>query len=260
MKKLCVIFYLIFALIAVSACQSSPSPQTTSNKASTSDQQLSWLSENSNSWYHDELDDGFSPLGITVTDLDQDGLLEIITATLQGTGLYTYVEMFEMTPSLDALKPLPLSDEDFLNFPDIIENETTSVYYDEAKNEYHYIFHDFIRNGASEHFEFTTALTLSGDVPVLTPLALRHELYTQNDSEDEPIEQITYEALAPGFETMVLSQEADYNAVAETVYGDLFAKQATFVWQMKEETPFTELDSETLFNLLKTCFKGFSVK
>lgn len=251
MKKLCLPLYLILAIALSSACHS---PMRDVSK------QLTWLSENAPLWYPDELDDGVSPIGFTVTDLDQDGLLEISTATVQGTGLYTFAEIFEMSPSLDAITPLPLSEDDRFNFPDILGTETANAYYDEAAGEYHYIFHDSIRNGAAEHYDVTTALTLKDDDLVLTPLALREELYTLPAGEDEAIAQITYKVLDPALEDITLSDMDAYRAIAETAYHGLSEKQATFLWQMKEETKPVALDTATLYDLLEASYAGFSLK
>ena len=43
-----------------------------------------------------------------VTDLDRNGRLELITATLQGTGLYTYLNAYEVSEDGSQLVPVEL--------------------------------------------------------------------------------------------------------------------------------------------------------
>lgn len=83
---------------------------------------------------------------VTVTDYDQNGLLEIVFSNNNNSGNYTYSYMYEMKSDLSGLEEVKYGqvDEDEYTQPDIIVNEA-KVFKDDKG--YHYVFDDLTRSG-----------------------------------------------------------------------------------------------------------------
>ena len=82
----------------VSAAETAPA----SEDAAVSEEisaQLSLIAANASVWVQDA--SYGTVYQYTVTDLDQNGRLEVIAASLQGTGLYTYSCFFEVNEARD---------------------------------------------------------------------------------------------------------------------------------------------------------------
>ena len=65
------------------------------------EKQLNLIMNNKNLWYKDT---EFEKYSYAVTDLDKNGRIEIISSVCQGTGIYTYTEIYEVNESMDDLK------------------------------------------------------------------------------------------------------------------------------------------------------------
>ena len=78
--------------------------------------------------------------------------------------------------------------------PDLVSTQETTAYYvphdGAAYGTYHYVFTDYIRNGAAESMQILQTLSLSQHTIVLRQLAVRHQTY---DPETEQ-ETVTYSA------------------------------------------------------------------
>ena len=106
-----------------------------------------WMPADGQEWYY------------TITDLDHNGRSEVICESMQGTGLFTYVQAFELSPDGNSLVPLTGDPYEDVSFPDIGSSECV-CYHDRASGQYHYVFSDFIRNGYAEHYCSYVAVTL----------------------------------------------------------------------------------------------------
>ena len=121
-------------------------------------------------WYYD------------ITDLDHNGRLEVITASLQGSGMYTYVTVREVN---EACTGLTLCLDDLREgeaWPDIIVSSLT-FYRNPANGVYSYVCEDGMRDGAAHYITAVDSFSLEhGRISVRT-LARMDETYTdQNNS------------------------------------------------------------------------------
>lgn len=111
-----------------------------------------------------------------VTDLDHNGRLEVLTASLQGTGLYTWVNVWEVNESFNGLNPCPDDTREGEAWPDIIKDTITS-YRDPANGRYTYVCEDMMRDGAAHYWTGIDSFCLDkGRIEVRT-LASKDELY-----------------------------------------------------------------------------------
>ena len=107
--------------------------------------QLALMLANRDSWMNDEEMYG-TMYNLTVTDLDHNGRLELLFGSCMGSGLFTYVDMWEVSPDGSELVGLHKSYTAEYSQADMICQEAT-VYYDQEEDTYYYIFTDVNRNG-----------------------------------------------------------------------------------------------------------------
>lgn len=87
-----------------------------------------------------------------VTDLDQNGRLEIIASTgSQGSGHFTYSKFYQVDETGTTLQKCKTDAKDGDSQNDIVDNLSTA-YYDQKTGEYHYITGDFATAGAATGF------------------------------------------------------------------------------------------------------------
>lgn len=259
MRKKILLICTAFLLCAATGC-SGNSPSVTevsaaetapaSEDAAVSEEisaQLSLIAANASVWVQDA--SYGTVYQYTVTDLDQNGRLEVIAASLQGTGLYTYSCFFEVNEARDGLTAVTLPWEEYDAGPDIIVS-AADVYYDSASQLYHYLFTDVTRNGAAESYTSENSLTLKDSVLENAVLARRSEVYS-----DEETSTVTCE-LADGTS---ITQEA-YDSIADTTYGSLERRTASFSWySASESTNLAAIDSDSNYDILLGCYQGFSL-
>lgn len=96
------------------------------------------------------------------TDLDRNGRLEIICASQQGSGFYTYADFYEVNEKRDKLEKCRYNAADGDSQPDIISQ---SARYCEKDGRICYFFDDDIRAGADYFYVLKDALWLkNGEV------------------------------------------------------------------------------------------------
>ena len=111
-----------------------------------------------------------------VTDLDHNGRFEVLTASLQGTGLYTWVNVWEVNESFNGLNPCPDNTREGEAWPDIIKDTITS-YRDPVTGRYTYVCEDMMRDGVAHYWTGIDSFCLDkGRIEVRT-LASKDELY-----------------------------------------------------------------------------------
>ena len=123
----------------------------------------------------------------TITDLDHNGRFEVITASLQGSGLYTYAEIWEVREDYSGIAECSDDLGEGGSYPDII-TEAVNCYYSEASNLYYYLFDDVARSGMAENFSAKVVLCLNKGNIELTTICSKHEQY--EDPESDPL--VTY--------------------------------------------------------------------
>lgn len=258
------LFLIVLTLTGCGSAQDMSDTDTVSDNLSSSsvpvssdsntinyDSQLQLIADHAEMWMGDpELI--AEPYFYAVTDLDQNGRLEIIQSSCQGTGLYTYTQLWEVDAAGTALTPCQLPAAEGDSQPDII-SDPDMVYFDEARDRYYYIFRDDIRNGAAEHYQNWVAVSLQDGAVTTTLLGQRHSIHLTPDSD----EVITY--MDANGNTV---DEDAYNRAADQTFAGLTAMKATICWSDYTELPATRLDAlteEELMGILETSWAGFSL-
>jgi len=91
----------------------------------------------------------------TVTDLNQNGRLEVVIAACIGSGFYTYFSIYEVQPSGDDAVILEEFDfhgeESFERAPDIILSELHGIFDDVESRYNYYVYDDLVEGPIIEH-------------------------------------------------------------------------------------------------------------
>lgn len=113
-----------------------------------------------------------------ITDLDHNGRLEIMLASLQGTGLYTWVNVWEVNENYTGLTLCPDNTGEGEAWPDIIK-DTLTAYRDPSSGRYTYYCEDYMRDGAAHYWTGLDSFSLeNGRIDVKT-LASKDETYNE---------------------------------------------------------------------------------
>jgi len=202
------------------------------------DEQISLIAANADLW---KQDNEYESWGYIVTDLDQNGRLEIISCSVQGSGFYSYVKAFEVREDgsgLTEIRGLGADRTDSL--PDIWTG-SVPFYFDRETGVYYYIFNDMIRNGMAEYYENKRAVSITDGTWQEIQLASKVTLYS--DPEHFTITRT-------GSQGEAIS-EAQYESIAETVFKGLGAGEIRFNWITTDTREFGQLSLQQLTDSLK---------
>ena len=228
MKKmffLLFVFLTVFVVLPITAA-----PET--------DAQIDLIAANSSLWKQDV---EFGNWGYTVTDLDHNGRLEIISASVQGTGFYTYILAYEV--SADGTGLTELIGPEFKtgnSAPDIMVSEVP-VFYDKKDGRYYYIFDDMIRNGMAEYYENKRAVSIFDGAWTETYMAYKTTLYTDAEHYSMDCRDANNNTIT----------ESQYNSIAETVYANLEQGKAEFNWIITDNDEFSTLSTAQIAEKLR---------
>ena len=174
----------------------------------------------------------------TVTDLDHDGKLEIIDASMEGTGLYTYLKLWEVNDSNDGLTQCDISnpeDHGSLDVPDLIENGGFVTYVNGS--EYIYVASDFVHVDSDISMEAIRSFKLNGSTLEIDTLARKENKGDRTEFYD-------------GNSHKTITEEAFTN-IADTKYGSSYTKSETkFLWD--------DLSSDDWYEKLLNCYVSFA--
>ena len=162
------------------------------------------LEENRSLWTFDEGE--YSPdWYYTFTDLDHNGLLEVLSASTQGSGIFTYARFYEVLPDGSGIRNLYHADVEIQvpdDWPEIIL-ETIPCYYDKASDRYYYICTNSTRDGAAHAVSRIAALCLKDGAAEWEYLASMETQVTEDgkqeswlDSSGNPITEEDYNKTA----------------------------------------------------------------
>ena len=199
--------------------------------------QLELIADNAELWQPDEV---YSFWGYTVTDLDRNGRLEIISASLQGTGLYTTFRVYEVSEDGTALNEIIQDRAEYDSAPDIM-TETAPAFADEENGLYYYVFSDFIRNGYAESYVYKQAVYLENETWKELLLASQSMLCS------DPENCVTTYSDADGKEI----DEQQYGSAEATYFPDCRKGTLQLNWNMVQQTDFARLTREDLVKSLE---------
>lgn len=210
-----------------------------------------YLAENINhwdSWFH-------SACYYTVTDLDQNGRLELIVSMCGGSGYYSDNRYYEVNEDFSGCVECDVENEvNPESAADIVHDEEMTVYYDVTENEYYYITSDYLRGGGSEYYVESRWILKSGEVIyedyLAEKAALRYGMeeeftYTYYDHERNEITESEYEEM----EETVFVEQRGYQPMQATLVWD---------WYMNEDGELA-MEWDELVERMWISYEGFSV-
>ena len=139
------------------------------------------------------------------TDLDHNGLLEVLAASTQGSGVFTYVHYYEVLPDGSGVRNLYHADVEIEgpdDWPEIVL-ESLPCYYDRAANRYYYVCANLIRDSAAHSITQLAALCLADGKAEWESLASKDVRWTEDgeqvsytDGAGKPISEEDYQSAA----------------------------------------------------------------
>ncbi len=171
--------------------------------------QLAVIYENRADWYTTDIEMG----SYTVTDLDQNGKLEVLAAVCSGSGMYTYTNIWEVNG--DELVHCEQQVSEYDSQVDLIVSETVAYSVDGSWN---YIFYDTVRMGAMGYNCDLRSMTLQNGVVIEQTYATLSET---TDGANTVLEAATAEGTP--------LTEDEFYALRENLM-DGEKRQATFRW------------------------------
>ena len=145
--------------------------------------------------------------GYAVTDLDNNGRLELIAANQGGTGQYTYAFFYEVNKTFTALDPLAYNFPEGDSQPDLMDTDPIPLFWGGTSDAFTYIFRDWGKASAADYWEALWALTLQDGVLAVEPLGTKLISYDPNGGEaalytnaaGNPITAAEYENFAAAY-------------------------------------------------------------
>ena len=224
---------MLFALLLnVAACgrntAASSGTAPTAVPGSTEDEQKQLIMDNYELWAYTEPWD--SPWFYTFTDFDHNGRLEVTAATVQGSGIYTWIRVYEVNADFSALTEITLSEEDGFSYPDMV-TESMPVYFDEASGLYYYVCEDIMRDGAAHYFNVMMAFSLRDGKMEYQTLATQDTVYA------DPYNSTPTTTCRDSSGTLITEQE--YDNIAERYFSGKQRSDLTLSWT-QVENPWPE--------------------
>ena len=214
-------------------------------KAVNVEKQIDVIMNNIDTWNLSTDEDIYAPYGYAITDLDQNGRLEIIASSCQGTGIYTYSNYYEVNEGLNGLNKIERNVEEGSSEADIML-PTVKVFIDKAANEYHYIFDDLVKTGAAEYYENKQDIVLKNGRLYEKTIAYRNTVYTDSNPnvtlKDANNKEITAE---------------DYALIENKLFSNLELKFANIEWVSTTDVDFSSVSGDELKNKLIESYEKF---
>ena len=214
-------------------------------KAINVEKQIDVIMNNIDTWNLSTDEDIYAPYGYAITDLDQNGRLEIIASSCQGTGIYTYSNYYEVNESLNGLNKIERNVEEGSSEADIML-PTVKVFIDKAANEYHYIFDDLVKASAAEYYENKQDIVLKNGRLYEKTIAYRNTVYTDSNPnvtlKDANNKEITAE---------------DYALIENKLFSNLELKFANIEWVSTTDVDFSSVSGDELKNKLIESYEKF---
>lgn len=191
----------------------------------------------------------YDPYSYSVTDLDQNGRLEVIASACLGSGNFSYNDVWEVNEALDGLTQCATTIDESMQ-PDLTFVKETMGYYNETTGEYAYIFSDAARNGAAEYMLTTMAFTLSDGVLSTMQLAGMYQVYSPDS--DEPT--VSY------YSGDVSLTEEEFLSIADTAFSSCEKYRLALDWATFFPEEAAAMDEAAWLNTLQTLWQSFSLE
>ena len=198
-----------------------------------------WLPDEE--WY-------FQPYSYAITDLNQNGRVEILVSCCQGTDIFTLTDVFEVSENGDSLIRCNNSQGEGASQADLIVSKAP-VYYNAEENSYTYLFYDYMRSGWAWNGEEARAVTLLEGQLVEQLIA---GMFNEYDEEANCTSEY-YRADGASID------EAAYQTAVAEYFKECVEMEALFAWQNIDYDEAYAMDAEAWSKLLEASYTGFSV-
>ncbi len=197
------------------------------------DLQRQVLESNRNLWAF--TDPYNSPWFYTFTDLDHNGRLEVIAATTQGTGIYTYGHLWEVLSDGTGIRNCYHENTEIEgpdDWPEIVV-DSLPCYYDTASDCYYYPCEGITRDGWAYQYYAWYALCLKDGIAEWELLADK-QVSWENVGENESVSSVLCSDAAGNPIT-----EQEYDTAAERRFAGMEKTESILNWT-QEEIPWPE--------------------
>ncbi|MBR4308765.1 MAG: hypothetical protein IKT58_04125 [Oscillospiraceae bacterium] len=184
----------------------------------------------------------------TMADMDGNGRYELYFGSCQGTGLFTYVDGWEISEDGTTILPIAQNVEEGYSQVDMICSNV-DVYYDPATGVYSYLFEDLWRSGAQQSGVELRAWTLKNGA------VAEESLGSQISMADMDGQMMEAFVNAQGRE--ITAEE--YEQIPAQRFEGWGHMTAELLWQMIDLEELDEMTDEVLTDLLIQCAEAFRV-
>lgn len=190
----------------------------------------------------------YVPISYALTDLDQNGRLELWRTVCMGTGVFSYNACWEVAPNFDGIVSC---DEIFNGESSQIDMgySTATAFYDKTSGVYYHIGTDYLREGWMHNATAKYAISLQDGQLVQELLC---EMLCTN-YEDGTQEINCYDINGEGI-TAEEFETYEYSA-----FSHLHSMSVTFGWQLVYEEEVNDLDADQWHRILEKSWAGFSM-
>lgn len=234
-----------------------------STEKSDIEKQIEFLVANFENW---KAEDEFGWWGYAITDLDQNGRLEVVTSEDHGTGHYKTTSIREVNADFDGLT---LCGQDYSCDLDVLkrlaanggpqscgplitpqwyyddEPQTYSVYYDSNSDLYHYISSDSVLHKDDWWGTFTVQRSFALQNGEVTGVLLSYQKHNGDNWQD-------CWDISGNYVTHKVCQKA-----ANDYYSNMTLLEAKILWI--GDRHLREVDKSELYELLKSSMDSFSI-
>ena len=158
-----------------------------------------------------------------VTDLDHNGQLELLAASIQGDGRYVALKAWEVSPDGKSLNPCHVHVPQGGSFPDLI-TASADTFYNSGNDTWYYLFDDTLTVSATQVITSKCSVQKKGDTFEFTTYATRHMSYQGNQN-------ISVFTDASG---KIITPEA-YNAAGVNALASAARSSTSFDWFLASE-------------------------
>lgn len=242
---------IIIILTALSACK--PEDKSSINA------QIRLIAENTDIWRHKDEGNiyGADNHKFCVTDLDQNGRLEVINSAIMGTGLYSKTYYFEVDESFSTLIPWDHTTDSFKkNLQADVITDTADVFSNPDTGEMFYVFNDHHRDTSAYNCTYHMCLTFKDKTVTEKMLAYWENSATTDEAGNY---EITENIKTREGDTLTRDEIKSYE---DTYFKDYEKLTAMFKWQSfktEDDTRVTDLTVPELERLLADSYEKFTL-
>ena len=229
--RLCALLLAVLLFGSLCACgKAAPKPSTAPAQAPARQllpamEQRRVLEENRALWAFPEGESYYDAWAYVFTDLDHNGQMEVLAASTQGTGVFTYAHFYEVLADGSGVRNLyhaSVEIEGTDDWPEIIV-DSLPCYYDRAADRYYYACQGVTRDGAAHQVLSWAALSLKDGVAEWEYLGREDLQWT--DGGEGPIVTCTDAAGNP-------ISEQDYDALVERRFAGMEKSEQKLNWTL----------------------------